>query len=1599
MSGPSQENVDIASELLKVVQNLTGELDKLAQKSRSVSGQISSDLTTSLQEVQQSAENTTQSQRDLSESMQRSTESSQSFRESLGLQAEVSRDVTKSQDEQRDSSGNLIKKVTALTIAASALREGWEATVGVFNMAKNATTGLWSLFEGGVGLVTGFFGALFKMGAAYKNKANGEYFEANQAIIESFGDLRTNEGAFVKEMASDLMDAQNDLNAAGKSIFSTIGNGAAVLKEATALAQGFGNSLTSLMGQIKGATDEMFLMSKGMGMTSDSLKQIAKNAQMTGGSFEDSMQTMMVASAHLSKKFGVSVKVIGKNLDAISKDFENFGHLGETSMVAVATYAAKLGVEISALQGVMDKFDSFEGAAEAAGKLNEAFGMNIDTMKMMNEENPAARMDMLRQSLQETGKSFEDLSRHEKKLMAQTMGMDMGSLQAAMSIDPDEMGFDDVSEAAEEAADKMSPEDAMMEVSKSIKELQHSLRQIADGPLQNFINGFKYAIETSPKFRELMSITGNFLKVFRDMGEAVGKTFLEKFEKPLERVLEYFRELFSVKRITEFKNKIVKAFGDFFEAIQDPKKDMAEVGRNLMQNLWEAVQGWFQSGPGTDGLADELKMWIARGIKGLGGAMSYIIEQAAIWIRDLTKQFSESLKKDKNVQENMTQGIGGALVESLGMIWDTFRTELWPALSELMWALFSEYKWEIAGILGVVFGFIIVKAVIAGLVTAGVSELLKSGISGFADNIKGMLSNLGFGGGDAEEEVEGAEEASNQLKTITEQIGELDKPTIQKASGNMWSLVPFMAAALVMVAALGALAWGFQQAGVEIPMLLAVMGALVVVTYSIKTLLEVSKQIEWKDIGKAAVVMLAAAGLLAAVAYFLPEVLKKFLTDLDGVDTGSVLKAMFVTTVVLGSMLLVVGAALALSKLVGTPVQFLAAIAIIATAVILFYALVNLEFGFAIKEFARQLEGFDGPKFALNMTMLMIGLTALTAAMVVLIAFSVVAGVAWGAMSLLYGSGAINKPGEGKLMGIPGIIKYMGEGFKDALSWLDQSTAMKMVFSAGMFVIVLGAIWGMVKIFESMGGKTLGILAGVAVLGAIAYYFGDPKKKPGEDGSGVLGSIKQLVAGFESINIGNIGILQQKIGVIREITEIMVNLGEFIVKAGGLAAGILASGVLTEDKQKEGITGVLGDMANFLPQLATAIDKVGTTLVQMALNIQAMTKGKNIEGEMQMVLGMIEVLLQFGQGLMKPYEGISANAGFWKTLAGGSAAQEMANMTDGVGKMILKLRVHVPPMIKNLFAIFDTMNEPIETIYAKALSLEAVFNGILAVANAMKILYEMSKQEKWFGKKGVEKLNEVMATMAAAMGVGQEKNYLKVMFNAFYDTFYGKDPAKFTVNQKIKNLVRDTLSNIKVVGTFLKKIVWEDMILHNDIGRVMEDIHTEWMYMSDGYFLPSQVLSLVLQDAADIKDVLSEFYVDLGDAESKILSYTSFFNKLPDLFNAYDNIMHAGSLPSGILTRIGAEAQEMIMALNDIEADLGEVKLNPVTKALLSGADSKEFIIKTETMNLNIKMNVQMEAKKIAQAIVECTPNEKGYFSRTKEAQSDFASWENKAGI
>ena len=184
------------------------------------------------------------------------------------------------------------------------------------------------------------------------------------------------------------------------------------------------------------------------------------------------------ASVQISTKaLGMSTEAAGQNMLDMEKFAENLGvapaemakqFAGAGNMMAkmgdqgvgafkdLAIASKVSGMEIQKILTLTDKFDTFEGAAEMAGKLNAAMGGNfVNAMDMMMATNPAERFEMIRDSLDQAGLSFDDMSYYQKKFYADSLGLsDASELALVMSGNMDLVSgsVEESSQSIEDAA-------------------------------------------------------------------------------------------------------------------------------------------------------------------------------------------------------------------------------------------------------------------------------------------------------------------------------------------------------------------------------------------------------------------------------------------------------------------------------------------------------------------------------------------------------------------------------------------------------------------------------------------------------------------------------------------------------------------------------------------------------------------------------------------------------------------------------------------------------------------------------------------------------------------------------------------------------------------------------------------------------------------------------------------------------------------------------------------------------------------------------------------------------------------------------------------
>ena len=139
----------------------------------------------------------------------------------------------------------------------------------------------------------------------------------------------------------------------------------------------------------------------------------------------------------LAREIGVTPQQMASDFAGAGNSMAKMGDQGVRAFKDLAIVSKVTGLEINKLMALTDKFDTFEGAATQAGKLNAALGGNfVNAMDLMMATDPAERFGMIRDSILDTGLTFDSMSYYQRKFFADAAGLDsVSDLALALSGD------------------------------------------------------------------------------------------------------------------------------------------------------------------------------------------------------------------------------------------------------------------------------------------------------------------------------------------------------------------------------------------------------------------------------------------------------------------------------------------------------------------------------------------------------------------------------------------------------------------------------------------------------------------------------------------------------------------------------------------------------------------------------------------------------------------------------------------------------------------------------------------------------------------------------------------------------------------------------------------------------------------------------------------------------------------------------------------------------------------------------------------------------------------------------------------------------------
>jgi len=140
-------------------------------------------------------------------------------------------------------------------------------------------------------------------------------------------------------------------------------------------------------------------------------------------------------------------------------------------------------VETKEASAMFQKIQTFEDAANMASQLSQGFNMVIDSMALLKAESPDQMLQMLRDAMFATGRSFNQLNRFEKSLLQQQTGLSGEAMQALFE-------YQNLGKSYEEVMKEMEAKDPTKLQLKAMQDLRDTVVEMKE-VMPKFQNSFE----------------------------------------------------------------------------------------------------------------------------------------------------------------------------------------------------------------------------------------------------------------------------------------------------------------------------------------------------------------------------------------------------------------------------------------------------------------------------------------------------------------------------------------------------------------------------------------------------------------------------------------------------------------------------------------------------------------------------------------------------------------------------------------------------------------------------------------------------------------------------------------------------------------------------------------------------------------------------------------------------------------------------------------------------------------------------------------------------------------------------------------------------
>lgn len=313
-----------------------------------------------------------------------------------------------------------LKKTTA------ALSKMSETQAKLIVTGKHLLKGTLDLATRGFGFLTKFGLSVITTGFSVMEGALKRAYETQERFTQAFGAMAMQVGA-----GTPALDTFNQ--AASDMYFGSFGDLGMSIGEVTQMVGGFHNAVGLLDKSMMDNQKTLLEHARALGVDAAELGGMARTYLMMNMGAKE-VDGMMNQLREDSAKLGVQSSLLSKNLLVAGKNLLAMtSPKWQKSMASSINLMYKMGIAAQTVEKFTDMTDSFDRTAESMAKLNTMFGTHLNALEIFAEQDPLKRWTMISNGIKEAGVNLKNLSRVEKKIIADQMGLTMDEVNALIT--------------------------------------------------------------------------------------------------------------------------------------------------------------------------------------------------------------------------------------------------------------------------------------------------------------------------------------------------------------------------------------------------------------------------------------------------------------------------------------------------------------------------------------------------------------------------------------------------------------------------------------------------------------------------------------------------------------------------------------------------------------------------------------------------------------------------------------------------------------------------------------------------------------------------------------------------------------------------------------------------------------------------------------------------------------------------------------------------------------------------------------------------------------------------------------------------------------